>query len=259
MSAQREGSSDNPLCVLARSRSCCRRGGRCGACASACIWAHERLDVGADLGAHGVKRMGGAHKERTPIRLAPVQIGYQLRHSDFADQRARARIDPDTAWRCHPHIPGAVTFHAVGHARLQFGADAGGENAVGAQRPVRVHVKNPDQRPHRVVDIELPLVRGKAKSVRLLEQIAVDQKLGLSALWRHAIDALESELPGPLDAIDRHAAVPWIGEIDRAVGANADIVGAVELLAVVVRGENFTAPVEFADETGRGMLADYEA
>jgi hypothetical protein len=77
------------------------------------------------------------------------------------------------------------------------------------------------------VDEQPVLGRAEAEPIRLLEQVAVDQELRRSRRRRDAVDALEAELPRPLDAVDRHSAVPGIGEVDRPVGLDADIVWAV--------------------------------
>ena len=90
MSAQREGSSLRPPCALARSGAADAARSRTGRRARA----HERLDARADLGAHGVERMGGAHEQGAPVRLAPMQIGDQLRHPDLADAARRSGCRP---------------------------------------------------------------------------------------------------------------------------------------------------------------------
>src|SRR5205823_1840566 len=95
----------------------------------------------------------------------------------------------------------------------------------------------------------------EAHPVGLLEKIAIDQQLRLAATGRNAIHALEAELARPLHPIDRHAPVPGIGKIDRAVGTNADIVGAVELLAFEMRRDDLALPIALADEARCGMLA----
>ena len=210
---------------------------------------------GPILVAHGIERMGGAYEQRAPIGLAPVQIGDEFGNPHLAEKRARARIDPYAAGRRHPDIPGAVTFHAVGDPRLQFGADAGGENPVWAKRAVSVDIEDADQRTHRVVDIQQPLVGRKTEAVRLVEQVAIDDKLRLAAARRHAVDALEAELARPLDPVDRHSPVPGIGEIDRAVRAHADVVRAVEFLAFEMRRENFAPAIALANEARCRVLA----
>src|SRR6185295_14109325 len=57
------------------------------------------------------------------------------------------------------------------------------------------------------------------------------------------IDALETELPRPLDTINRHAPVPGIAEVDRTAGMDTDVVRAVEFLVLEMRGEHLAASV----------------
>ena len=81
--------------------------------------------------------------------------------------------------------------------------------------------------------------------------------MGAAPAGRNTVDPLETELPRTLDAEDRHAPIVGIGEINRTVRADADIVGAVELLTFEVRSENFAAPVRsLAHEWGVPGLAD---
>src|SRR5437660_12639981 len=87
--------------------------------------------------------------------------------------------------------------------------------------------------------------------------MTIDEQFWRATAGRNAINALETELPRPLDAINRHAPVPGIAEIDRAAGMDADVVRAVELLVLEMRGEHLAPPVgPFANERGGGMLAD---
>ncbi len=187
-----------------------------------------------------------------------MQIGDELRHPHLAEQRAAAAIDPHAARRGDPDIAAAVALHAVGHARLQFRANAGGEDAVRPERTVVADVEHPDQRPHRVVDIELPFVGREAEPVRLFEQIALDQELRLGTR-NHAVHALESQLARPLDAVDRHAAVPRIGKIDRPVGPHAHVVRAIQLLAFEVRSQDLAPAVLFAYQARGGVFAHHQA
>src|SRR5215204_3933558 len=89
--------------------------------------------------------------------------------------------------------------------------------------------------------------------------MAVDHEFRLAATGRDAIDALKAELARPLDAVDRHAAVPGIAEIDRAARMHADIVRAVELLILEMRGDHLAPSVRpLADQGRGGVLADNE-
>src|SRR5690242_11722306 len=87
--------------------------------------------------------------------------------------------------------------------------------------------------------------------------MAVDHEFRRAATRRDAIDSLEAELARPLDAIDRHAAIPGVAEIDRAARMDADIVRAVELLILEMRGDHLAPTVGTLADQGRGgMLAD---
>jgi hypothetical protein len=117
------------------------------------------------------------------------------------------------------------------------------------QRSVGRDVENADQLFRAVVDVEQPVVRRQAKAVRLLEQIAIDHELGTVAIGRHAIDGLKTEFARPLDAKDGDAPVVGVGEINRAVGAHANVIRAVQFLPLEMAREHLTCSVRpLADE-----------
>ena len=130
-----------------------------------------------------------------------------------------------------------------GSAPLGRRGDPGREHARVGERAVGRDVENADQPPRRIVDVEKLLVGREAEAVRLIEKIVVDQELRRPAGGGHAIDALKAKLMRPFDAVMRRAAIDGIGEIDRAVRADADVVRAVELLALEMRGENLAPSV----------------
>ena len=67
----------------------------------------------------------------------------------------------------------------------------------------------------------------------------------------------EVDLTRSLDAEAGKAAVPGVGEVDRAVGADGDVVRAVEVLALPVECERLAHTVgALADERARHVLAD---
>src|SRR4029077_14199110 len=134
------------------------------------------------------------------------------------------RIDPDAAGCSHPDVAALIAFHAIGHARLQLGANAARQNPRIDERTAGFDIEGADQRLHGVIDIERALVGREAEPVWLLEQIAVDQHCGPAAAAREAIDALKAELARSFDTVDWHAAVPWIAEIDRAARMHANVV-----------------------------------
>ncbi len=108
-----------------------------------------------------------------------------------------------------------------------------------------------------VVDPERLLVGREAQAVGLLEVVDEQRQL---AVGRDAVDAAEVELLLALDAEAGPAAVGRIGEDDRAVRGDDDVVGAVELLALPVRGEHRARAVGLdADQAARRVLADQQA
>src|SRR5439155_11576832 len=86
--------------------------------------------------------------------------------------------------------------------------------------------------------------------------VALEMQL---AVRREAEEALEIEVLAALDAEHRHPAVDRVAEIDRPVGAQHDVVGAVELLALPVGGQHAAvAGRGLHDQLAGGMLADIE-
>jgi hypothetical protein len=87
--------------------------------------------------------------------------------------------------------------------------------------------------------------------------MAVDEKPRFAVTGHDAINALEAELPRPLDAVDRHASVPGVAEIDRAAGMHANVIGAVEFLSLKMRGQHFAPAIgTLANKRGGRMFAD---
>ena len=273
MRAQRLGSSRpsdlDAEAGLRRRRRRCRRGRRrprrgrrlrAGARRRvARARAHVGLEPRPHLGLDRIHRVRGAHEQRVEVRPAPGQVGDHLGHPHLADQLARGRIDPHAARRRAPDIAARIALHAVGQAALALRDDAAGEHAPVHQRAVGGDVEHADQGLHRVVDVEALLVGREAQPIRLVEHVALHQQFGRPAARRHAVHALEAELPRPLHPVHRHAPVPGIGEVDRAVGFHHDVVGAVELVAVEMRSEHVALPVgALAHQARGGVLAHDE-
>ena len=218
--------------------------------------AHVRLEARPDLGLDRVDRVRGAHEERVEIGSAPGEVGDHLGDPQLADQLAGRRIDPHPARPGNPDVAARIAFHAVGQTGLALRDDAAGEHSPVHERAVRAHVEHADQRLHRIVDVEAMLVGREAQPIRLVEHVALDQQLRRPAAGRHAIDALKPELARPLDAVHRHAAIPRVGKIDRSVGFDAHVVGAVELVALEVRGQHLAPSVRaLAHQARGGVLA----
>ena len=110
--------------------------------------------------------------------------------------------------------------------------------------PSAFDVEDLDVSPRRVVDVQERLVRREAEAVRHLELVLVDDELDVvrAAAGRDPEDALQAEVPLALDARTR-ACARTTGRRSRSTPsrAHADVVGAVQLLALVVRGEHAPA------------------
>ncbi|MGY2934830.1 putative ferredoxin-like protein [Bradyrhizobium sp. GM6.1] len=224
--------------------------------AAASLAAHIGLVARSDPGGNGIDRVRRSQIQRAEIRPAPGKVGDEFGQAELAEQLAPRRIDPDPAGCRNPDVAVLVALHAVGQAGLELGADTAREHTRTRQRAVAVDVEYTDECLYGVVDIEQFLVGREAQPIRLVEQIAIHDQLRLGA-GHDAIDALETELPRPLDAIDRHAAIPGVREIDRAGGVHADVVGAVELLSPKVRGQHLAPPVRpLADQRRCRVLAN---
>ena len=168
---------------------------------------------------------------------------------------------PDALRAGDPDVAALVALHPVGDALLDHaGADALEEHAPVRERAVRVHVPDLDVRPRRVVDVEQRLVRREAEPVRHVELVSVDDRARGRPGRRRAGSGRRpaSRAPGSRSMPEAgEAPVPRIGEVDRAVRADADVVRAVELLALVVVGEQSRArrPAARA-QRARDVLAD---
>ena len=167
---------------------------------------------------------------------------------------------PDALRAGDPDVPSLVDLHPVRDALLDHaGADAVEEHPAVRERAVVVHVVDLDERPRRVVDVEERLVRGEAQPVRHLVLVLPDDELQLvlAAAGRDHEDALPAELPLALDPEAGEAPVPRVGEVDRPVRADGDVVRAVQVLALVVERERLAHAVgALAHERARDVLAD---
>ena len=156
-------------------------------------------------------------------------------------------------------LPCSSSLHPVDEAALRevAVADVLGEHAAVGERVVRPDIEHADVRAIGVVDVEQRLVRREAQPVRLLE--VVDEQLDLAAARREPVDALEVEVLLALEPEARHAPVGRVGEDDRPVARDDDVVRAVQLLALPVRGERLARSVRLlADDRARDVLADDE-
>src|SRR4051794_23975509 len=222
-----------------------------------CSSVHAGRAVPGDGGSQRVHRGGGADEERLPLRAAPGLVADVLGGEDAAEQLAVAGEHVQAARARDPEIACLVELLAVGDARLEAEPLHLVDHVTAGQRSVGRDREAADVTTVGVVDPERLLVLGEAQAVRLLE--VVDEQLQL-AVGGDAVDALEVELLLTLDSEAGPAPVGRIGEDDRAVRGDDDIVGAVELLALPVRGDHGARAVGLdADQAARGVLADQQA
>ena len=183
-----------------------------------------------------------------------MQIGDHLGAVDLADQFAVERVDPDAAGGGDVDIAVLVGLHAVGQAGLQPVLDAAGEESAILQ-PLRRHVEQADIGLLGVVHPHPALAGRKGEAVGLAEQIAVHDQFGLvprNVARREAIDALKAELQRARHAEMLPATIGRVGEPDRAVIADDDVVGAVQLASLIMRAEDGAGPVGRDARHGRG-------
>src|SRR5436305_8399074 len=234
---------------------------RAGSIASRSAISHSSGHAGRAMPGDGrsqrVHRGGGADEERLPVRAAPRLVADVLGCEDAAEQLAVARDDVQPAGAGDPQVAVLVELLAVRDTRLQAEALHLVDDVSAAQRAVRADGEAADVPAVGVVDPERLLIGREAEPVRLLEVVGEQREL---AVGRDAVDAAEVQLLLALDAEAGPAAVGRIGEDDRAVGCDHDVVGAVELLALPVRGEHRPGAVGLdAHQAARRVLADQQA
>src|SRR6188472_411554 len=191
---------------------------------------HVRVDA--------VHRRARRDEQPVPRGTAPVDVPHVLGNLDHAEVLALRAEDPDALRAGDPDVAALVELHAVDElAALELaGADAIREHLAAAQAAVGLDVEDADVGAVGVVDVEQRLVGREAQAVGLDE--VVDRQLQVAAARRDAVDALEIQVLLALDPEARHATVRRVGEVDRPVALDDDVVGAVELPAVVVAGQD---------------------
>src|SRR5215470_4242250 len=209
-----------------------------------------------DLDADPVHGRGCGDVESAVVVIAPSEVRRGLRDLDHPEAR-RLRIEDVHASRpAAVDVARRIDLHAVGRAlALSRGLrphPAAREAAVG------FHVENADVLAGGVVDEEATAIPREAEAIGPVEIVHHDRwALRIAA---RAVDALEAEFLLALHSVEVHAAVRRVAEVDAAVGCADDVVGAVELLAVVVGGHGRDAPVRLgARDLARGVLAGEEA
>src|SRR6478736_2352404 len=206
---------------------------------------HTRVD--------GIERGRAADVEPISLHAAETQVGDSFRYVDLAEQIAvrsvashavLARITPT---RGAPNTPGGVTAHPIGNAGLgHFGKDSAVRHLSGPN----IHVEHADVRrvvrPVREagVDVELLLVRREDNAVGLYEVIG--DNLDVTRFRIDPVDVTLFLLGLGFDALIKAAdSVDRIGEPDRTIGSDDRVVRRVQLLAIVVVGDDGDRAVEF--------------
>src|SRR3981189_1510111 len=213
-------------------------------------WLHGALRTGVDC----VERGRASDVKSISLLTAEAQVGDGFRYVDLAEQIAVSsvaahavlvRIAPTHG---APETPGGVAAQPVGdaglgHVRKDF--------AVRHLSGRHIQVEHADMRrvvrPVReagVADIELLLVRREAKAVGLHE--VIDDNLDITGFRIHPVDVFLFLLRLGFDALVIAAdTVGWVPEPDRIIGSDNQVVRRVQLLAIVLVGDDGARAVDF--------------
>ena len=193
-----------------------------------------------------VELVAGCDVEGFAVGAGPGEIGDFFGYEDRAEGLAFTGEDPDAAGTGAVEVSLLIDLHAVGAAgtfirscvveEFSFGEGAVGLNAVAHPYLLRLGV----------ADVEIFLVGRKGDAVGTGE--VADEKLQLCTSGgcagflfervRDTVDAVDLELLGGVGVFLRGQTVGRIGEVERAVGFVDEVVGAVELLALIGVGED---------------------
>src|SRR5229473_3560454 len=213
-------------------------------------WLQSALHTRVDC----IERCRAADVKSVSLLTAEAQVGDSFRYVDLAEQIAVfsvaahavfVRIAPTHG---APNTPFGVTAHPVGNAGLGHFRK---HFAVRHLSGPHIQVEHADMRwvvrPVReagVEDIELLLVRREGNAVGLHE--VIDDNLDVTGFRIHPVDVMLFLLRLGFDALIIAAdAVGWIGEPDRTIGSDNRVVRRVQLLAIVLVGDDSDRAVEF--------------
>ncbi len=220
-----------------RHRSCRGRSG--GA-------AHEGFQPRPCLHVHRIDRRRRTDKKRAPILPAPVKVGGFLGNRDFAKLHAVEVVDPDAAGPGHVDVSFGVAFHAIRHTFAVGLNDPAGKKACLGQLAVARDIEHADIGLLRIVHPDELLAGAETQAIGLGEHVAVRHQLrlvsGPMAGWQ-SIDALKAHFRFALDTKTRHPPIGWVGEVDRPVRADDDVVRRVQLAAFEMAGQNLTRSI----------------
>src|SRR6267154_3717651 len=222
---------------------------------------HTRVDC--------VERRRAADIKSISLLTAEAQVGDGFRYVDLAEQIAVSSVTAHAVLvgiaptHGAPETPGGVTAQPVGNAGLgYFRKDFAVRHLSGRH----IQVEHADMRrvvrPVReagVADIELLLVRREAKAVGLHE--VIDDNLDVTRFRIHPIDVVLFLLRFGLDALIIAAdAVDRIREPDRTIGSDDRVVRRVQLLAIVLVGDDGDRAVKFGPgDTSAAVFASDQA
>src|SRR5216683_4060472 len=207
---------------------------------------HTRVDC--------IERCRAADVKSVSLLTAEAQVGDSFRYVDLAEQIAVFSVAAHAVlvWIAPthgaPNTPFGVTAHPVGNAGLgHFRKDFAVRNFSGPY----IQVEHADMRrvvrPVReagVEDIELLLVRREGNAVGLHE--VIDDNLDVTRFRIHPVDVMLFLLRLGFDALIIAAdTVGWIGEPDRTIGSDNRVVRRVQLLAIVLVGDDGDRAVQF--------------
>src|SRR5450631_964288 len=207
---------------------------------------HTRVDC--------IERCRAADVKSVSLLTAEAQVGDSFRYVDLAEQIAvfsvaahavLVRIAPTHG---APDAPFGVTAHPVGNAGLgHFRKDFAVRHLSGPHIQVEYADMRRVVRPVReagVEDIELLLVRREGNAVGLHE--VIDDNLDVTGFRIRSVDVMLFLLRLGFEALIKAAdAVGWIGEPDRTIGSDNRVVRRVQLLAIVLVGNDRDRAVEF--------------
>src|SRR6266702_99037 len=166
------------------------------------------------------------------VGVAELDVGDELGREDRAQMLALGRDDPHPARRRFPDVALDVDLQAVGDSGGRIAADVDEHPAVG-HRVVGQDAIAPHVLVAAAVRVQNSFVGRQGEAVRVGD--VVDDPAHASALDH--VDALEVQAPARVLLAKAQAAV-GVGEVDRAVLLDDDVVRAVELLPFEAVGED---------------------
>ena len=193
------------------------------------------------------------------VPAAEADVRNRLRHEDFPEPPAIGGNAMHAVARRGPEI--AVLVHA--HAVRATGRN-GMENVAARQAPVGRHVEGADVA--RIVrvdapgigDVEARFIRTEGKAVRAVEigQHGAD----MARMRIDAVDIAGQRLLAARALVIRSDAVVRIGEPDRTVRGDDDVVGRVQRLAIVTVGDHGDGAIVLRTrDAARAVFAGHEA